>query len=486
MKIMIKVIFIFYILVQSLFSYDTDTITQKNESSSINLSDYVYFTKDINGSLSAIDIFHSTKLKIAPHGGQIKNQMGPFWSKVKIKNNTMKSKSILLYNILPGTNYIDVYIYKNDKLIKKYLLGDMRKQETKEIVNRHSIFELNLEKNESYTIISKVDNYNINNVSWILSKYSTYNTIQSNKILIYGFIGGFFLLFIILNFALFITYKSKAYLILALYTAVYAFYYLAVQGLFYQLNIGINIEFLTLYIWIAPLISSSLLLLFVLVYFEIIKYYKKIYFLSIIMMLSNISVIALMTYAFFIDQQYFKYSFLIGLSSIVNAFFLLLTGLYMKEIGSKYFLLGQFILVISVIVATLSIYGVITFHTIYRDIVNIALIIDVILLLTAQYLKTRNYIKILENTKSALIEHARFTSMGTAITDITHQWKYPLSHIGLSVTLIETILKNKKEALVKNLEVEIPKMTYSLKLMKNTIDEFSNYYSKSIKNPPFH
>jgi len=51
--------------------------------------------------------------------------------------------------------------------------------------------------------------------------------------------------------------------------------------------------------------------------------------------------------------------------------------------------------------------------------------------------------------------------------------------------MIESLLKNKKESLIPTIETELPKISYSLNLMKKTIDEFSAYYSQDITKNDF-
>ena len=60
----------------------------------------------------------------------------------------------------------------------------MREQSSKDLLGRFSMFELSLQAGESFTIISKVDNFNVTNLSWIMN--------QNNLFLI---LLGFSLLF---------------------------------------------------------------------------------------------------------------------------------------------------------------------------------------------------------------------------------------------------------------------------------------------------
>ena len=196
-------------------------------------------------------------------------------------------------------------------------------------------------------------------------------------------------------------------------------------------------------------------------------------------------VILVISYAVLVDSEYSKYSFLTGISIIINSIYLLVVGIYMKEVGSKFYLLGQAFLVLAVLFSTLSVFGVITYYDIYRHLVTIALFIDIIFLLIAQTLKTKHSISLLNNSKISLMENSRYSSVGLAINNITHQWKHPLTHLGLSFTLIEAVIKNKQEEALKYISDELPKISYSIDLMKKTIDEFSGYYSKNIIKEDF-
>ena len=171
--------------------------------------------------------------------------------------------------------------------------------------------------------------------------------------------------------------------------------------------------------------------------------------------------------------------------AIVNATVLVVAGFYMREIGSKFYLLGQAFLFFAIILSSLSVFGFIDFYEFHSYIVIVAILIDLVLLFVAQSLKTKHNLTLLQQSKIALIENSRYSSMGLAIHNITHQWKHPLTHLGLSMLMIETILKNKKEELIPALERELPKISYSIALMKKTMDEFSSYYSKGIAKSDF-
>lgn len=46
-------------------------------------------------------------------------------------NISDKKQELFFRNIRPGIDYIDIYILKNKKVVKKFFLGDLREQEKK-------------------------------------------------------------------------------------------------------------------------------------------------------------------------------------------------------------------------------------------------------------------------------------------------------------------------------------------------------------------
>jgi two-component system, sensor histidine kinase LadS len=478
-----KLFLLILLFVTNLFSNDVFIVDKKIQE--FNASSYIFYIQDKNNSLNAEEILKSNTLQQLKNNGQLPNISGPFWSRFEIKNDTSELRHLLIYNILAGTNYIDVFLYKNNILEKQYLLGDMREQSTREILSRYSAFELTLKPDESYTIISKVDNYNIVNLSWIVSDYNYYISNESKKLLFFGLFGGVFILFSILSFILYFIYKEKSYMTVGVYTLLIILYLYSVQGINYNLDIGMNLEFSTISAWTVPSMTSMLLLLFTKQFFSIKEKYIKFYYVMLTLFIVHGFVFSITLYGLLVNPYFLKYSFLIGISVVATNIYLVVAGLYMKEVGSKYYLLGQIISIFAVILITISIFGIIPYFEIYRNLTLISNFIDIILLLIAQTIKTKYKINLLNSRKLALVEHSRFSAMGYAINNITHQWKHPLTHLGSSIALIEAIAKNKKESIIEYLNQELPKISYSINLMKNTLDEFSNYYTKDMKKENF-
>jgi two-component system, sensor histidine kinase LadS len=480
---MIKLIFATLLLTLTLFGSETFEI--KGSLNHFNSSTYMGYIQDTNDSLTPEMVLEADNLETLNKNGQIGNKFGPFWSRLEIKNSTDEIKNLILYNGVPGINYIDVYIYKNTLLKESHLLGDMREPSTKELQGRHSMFELVLAPDEELIIISKVNNYNITNLGWIISDNNLFFNHESLKLVMFGLLGGGLLFYIALNIVLLYIYRKIIYFVIAIWTWSILIFIYSLQGVIHVLDLGLNLTFITLYAWIHPHVGYTLLMLFTILFFDLKNRYKKTAYTLYLLIFCHFLMILTLSYGVYVDHSYMKYFGFTGLLAIINATVLIVAGLYMREIGSKFYLLGQMLLFFAIILSSLSIFGFIDFYEFHSYIVIIAIILDLGLLFIAQSLKTKHTIDKLNTNKLALIEQSRFSAMGYAINNITHQWKHPLTHLGTSLALIDAMIKNKKDEAIPLIENELPKANYSINLMKKTLDEFSNYYTKELKKGNF-
>ncbi|NOQ29575.1 MAG: hypothetical protein GQ570_00480 [Helicobacteraceae bacterium] len=471
-----------FILALASYLHATQVLELKKGFQGCDASTNIYYINDRNNTFTSLDILKKENLKQAPEGGQLEPSIGPFWSKLSLKNISKDIQNIVLYNKLPGMNYIDVFVYKDEKLINSYLLGDLRKQNQREYLNRYSMFELNLLPNEEVTIVSKADNYNMNNISWLIQTPQKFLEVESTVLILLGSAAGFFLLFSFINLIFFAIYKTVTYLIIAMHTFVWFLYTLSINGILYQLDINLNLDFITLISWLVPMIGISLLLLFTYYFFNMREKYLKIAFIVKVLIFINLLLALMNILGFYLDQAYLKATIFVGFSVAISTIFLFLIGLYMKEVGSKYFLLGQLVFLVAVFLTASGVLGIITYHEYYRYLLTIGISIDMVFLLIAQYVKTKYTIDKIKKSKDMLIDQSHFSSIGQAIGNIAHQWKVPLTEVGTSFLLIETTMHHDKENLIKNLTNEIPKISLSLEHMKKTIDEFLHFYTtNSIK-----
>lgn len=466
--------------------FASDVLMLKEDVKTLNASSHIYYIQDKNAEYNASDILHSSTLTLSNKNGHLGNRQGPFWSKLSIRNDSNKSRTLILYNPLPGTNYIDVYLYQNSILKKSIMLGDMYEQKNRPFVNRYSAFELLLAPSEQITIISKVSNFTIVNIAWVIEEPTLFIEEQSKFLIVFSLIGGIFIFFMIISFIYYLFYKKITYLIISLFVLSTFFYQFALQGIFYALDIGINLKVNTSIAWGGAALNAILLLLFAYYFFDMKEKYKKSSYSLIFLIIIIILIILGIIYALLIDDRYFLIlAPMTGLSYLFSVIFLTIIALYTKEVGSKYYISGQIIIFVAVVINTLAILNMIEFHNSYRYIITVSVMVDVVLLFIAQSLKTKRDLGKLYQAKVMLMEQSRFASMGQAIGHITHQWKHPLTLMGTSVALLETILRHDKKNTIMHLEKELPSMTHSIEHMKKTMMELSHYYSGKLERIDF-
>lgn len=237
-------------------------------------SNFLYHIQDINNKFTATDILNNPNLKLTSkvHLGQAD---GPFWTKLTLKNSSEKKQFLSLYNPVAGTNYVDVYIFKNYKQITFHQLGDLQEQTKREEISRYSMFNLFLDKKEEVTIIARVENYSIYNIGWNIKKKSSYTHTEILYTLYFGIFTGIAILFAFYHLFAYRIYKKLTYLIVTLNVLFVLMYLHGVNGTLYQVNMGINLDLITAITWNAGTLIIIGLTLFPYYFFNLKNNYPK-------------------------------------------------------------------------------------------------------------------------------------------------------------------------------------------------------------------
>lgn len=416
------------------------------------------------------------------------NSTGPFWTKLTIKNDTNNFKQLALYNDLSGMNLIDVYLVKNNQLSKTLFLGDFREQSLRDILSRYSSFILQLEPNEEITIVSKFENYLIYSLNWEIISPETFFNKETKILFMFGIFGGMLILFLMFNILNGLLYKKIEYFFISgLALSIFSYEY-SFNGILYFLDININLQLITAIVWNTTSVGGIFIALFSITFFKLYEKYKIFFYISSTFVVIFFCLVFLVLYAQFIDNYFFSYYWLILLTMIITIFYLNIMAIYMfskKEIGSTYYLIGNTILLIAVLINTIGIIGVVNYDEKMKYLVPTAYLIDVISMLISLHIKNKLEQKELKKAKMLVMEQSRFSSLGQAIGHISHQWRAPLSKIGTSITLLETVYEHKIEELNETFKNKLPLIKNSIELMKKSIDEFSNFYGVRKKDEEF-
>ncbi|MBN2722015.1 MAG: sensor histidine kinase [Campylobacterales bacterium] len=442
-------------------------------------TEHIYTPQEILKS----NLTKATKTQI----GAIK---GPFWTKLTISNTTDFDKTLAFYNPIAGMNAIDVFIYEDGKLIQKHVLGDLREQKIKDVLFFHSVFMLHIAPKQTFTIISKLENYGLYNIGWEILTLKEYHNFDFTLTLTYAFLGGFLFFYIFYVLYLYKIHRKIGYLILIVQSLSILLYIYAAYGVFYRLDIGLSLHFITTVAWTISGITMMTMASFAYVFFGVSKKYPKIKwmlitlfgFFGLIFFLGIF--IALGTNPDF--STWFSY---FPAMMVLNYILLFCVAIYMyfkKEIGWYYYLFGQGTLLSFIVIYMMAVFGIIDVSRYITLIIPLALVVDSTFMLFSQYLQAQVEKKTMMEQKELLLEQSRFYSIGLALGSIVHQWKHPLTQLGTTITMLDTIYREKPKELDRYTSDAMPSIKYSIEQMQFVLDEFSTMYHTS-KNPePFY
>ena len=476
-----KFILIFALFLTKLFAYET--LDLANIPSVKNIKEFQYCIADKNDSLDFKDILNNENLEQLK-----KSNLGylqqTYWCKTYITNSSNEEKSIILSNPRPGMDYIDVFIFKNNQLVKEFYLGDMVALENRSYPSVFNNFELKLKANETSVIISKYKSVGNLEASWIAYDFESFLENESiNFILIFSTFGFFFAMMIYKIFIYF-HIKDKEYLVYALALACIILSQASLQGTLHYFFYGIIDSFtITLFCWNITHLFLVFLWLFTFYFFNITKK-SRFYYPLLIVIYYNILITIFYTLAY-IWVDILKFTPVIAAIAFFESILLLLFSLVMyfqKKAGSGYFLMGHFLYIISVFMYILNLQGTVEFSILNHHSTAIGLFL-VVLFMSLALSKKFKVIKEENKRQKELIEkNKQFTMIGTTISYVTHQWKQPLSILGAQISSVLAKIDNEPNSKAIEFQDKIYKLENNLSYINNTLSHIKSIFTiKDIK-----
>ncbi|MGB5792740.1 7TM diverse intracellular signaling domain-containing protein [Poseidonibacter sp.] len=443
----------------------------------INQNDsHVFITKDEKSSISEI----KKKEFIFYRKNNFPRTSNIIWSKIVIRNSKDKEKKLFLRNIRSGIDYINVYILKNDVLVKTLLLGDLREQNTKDIISKKSSFEWLFDKDSIYTIYFKYKSLGAISNQWEIYEQKDFLIQENTESLIWGAISGIIIAIIFYNFLQFLSTKNKSFLFYILSSFFSLMYLLSLNGILYALNLGINLYFITISTWIFAYLFIIFTILLVINLFEETKsgiIYKLLVFLIYIQLI----ILVLLSIGFY-ENKYHYDIVQIDILSLLSFFLVFIISaieLYKHKNVSFYFLLGQTFYITCFIYITLEIIGIIPISYHSWIILPFGLLLEVIFISVALNKRLEYNEKEKDRMEKELLEQSRFINAGKTISYIIHQIKHPISQLGSQINLIEATLMFDKDNLPKIIKSKLPKIKSTFEY----INEISHSVETLFLNP---
>ena len=443
------------------------------------IKDFEYFEDKNNQTiLEVINKKQWQKTKDKINFGYTQN---PYWIKFEIVVND--SNSILTLNDYEYS-YIDIYITKDNKVIKSYKSG-VRQAVDKELLPfRKTSLTLDLDTNVKHEIYIRASSkiHPLNLPIQILKK-EPFNKLVAYDTSIMIFYFFILILMFIYNIFLYIITRIKYYILYLtyLFTLVLTTFYTSGYAKIYLFNeSGLN-NLQVFFFKIAGLIMFCSLMILISSFLKLNKLSHKIIKYSyitlitisilnwilifttgkttliIINFLNLLSLAIIVLISLFIFRRIFKFDML---SIIISCIWLPLSLGIGMFISNKIFMYTS-PLVVEYIMKVLFIY-----ETIF------------ISLLLAYHMKfverekNKTEIELLKKEK-LLIRANKLTSMGEMLNSIAHQWKQPLSRINSIVFKSYNLLEENKSDKLKK---ELLKIENETSYMSNTISSLLSFF----------
>ena len=452
---------------------DTDTKFATTTHSQITI-------EDPDHTLTKEDILHnnfpsfSTKIKF-PHSHSI------YWTKGRIKNSSNQPLGLIGRNLRAGTDFIDVYIYDDEKLIATHLLGDLRAQASKELLSTKSVFYVVLEPNTTYTIITKYQCYGAFDLYWEFLNPQDYSYINGLENIAHGVFGGIILALIIYNLMLYFTFKETMFL----YYITHGFFVwwlsFSLAGVFYFLDIGLELEFLTASTWIAPALMVIFMLLFIKEFFQIERKTKLFFYLILFFIVTLLGYLCTFIYGYFTDLYILSRVSPVFINILFIAYLFVLVialwGVKNKIEGAKFILIGESIYLLALVYTTFIIKGNLENSSYSSFMIPLGIVSEMIFFALALGSRIKKIKLELENRKLISLQEEHYTQYGKIVGNISHQWKQPLSFLASEIMYLNTLkLLGRENEITDQFLLTAPKLNYTIELMGQTINLFNEFY----------
>lgn len=482
-----KIILICCLLLTNILLADNITAESKEkklilleQTGLINNTEYNYCKIDKESIFDPISIKNNTTMS-----KMSKSNLGyisdTYWCKFQIVNNSNKTKTYILTNPRPGVDYIDVTVFKDDKISKEYLLGDMLPLENRSYTSVFSNFELELEQNQSATIVSKYQTVGNLEVSWNIQELKAFLEYENlNFILIFIFFGFVFALMIYKAF-FFIYLKDSIYLVYTILLFSVLVSQASLQGsLHYFLYDLIDYKTITLSSWIFTHIFLVAMWIFTYQFFNINK--KSKFHLPFKIIISYNIVVTLIYCFAYVELGILKITPLILLTALIESLLLLIFAVIMviqRKPGSNYFLIGHLLYVISVIYYILILSGNLEFSLLYRHITPLGLFMVIVFMSMA--LSKRFQI-----LKHEIDKNKDYVTIGKTIAFVAHEWKQPISILSSQVMNISAKIDHYPNEPIGSLDRNLKDINNSISLLNNILDSVKKIFlSEKIEKETF-
>jgi len=452
-------------------SFDVNTIKENK------LSSYVSYIKIHNQEhINPYTLLSSQKFESIKNPNLGEHFENAIWTKVQLKNSSKDGVEIHLLNTVPLTQKIDVFVFENGTLLQEIPLGVATQSDKEYMYNRYNSFELLVKPEYEYTILTKIYNPKGRiNAEWVAMSKDAFQYFLFKDSIIWGIIFGILSLLFILLVLFYIIFENKSFLSYLLYILLFSIYLFVDNGFSTLLFGNGELDLILSHLSRYPIVLVYIL--FLDEYLQLSKnkkypiLFKIIYIYSIYLALTSwVIIFSPIIYSF--NKLHFMLTLL--------TFFILLFITIQESIKTKtiplFYIFGQLSLILGYLFLLLASLQIIPIKASNQQFMGIFVSLEMIFFTIAIFAKMKKVVEIKEKHEKLILSQSHFSTIGQTLKNIAHQWKVPTVRLGTLIAELESIFY--KEKMSNNRTDEIfDQMRNSTEFMKNTITEFSNFYS---------
>lgn len=418
-------------------------------------------------------------------------QLTPIYTKMVLKNTSYKQNNYIIYNPRSTIDFLDVYIFKDKKLIKELKLGDMRpNNQQKEFQGKYAYFNLNLEPNIEYTIYTKLEGVGIISSQWIITSVSNFLKKYSFEFIVFSIYTGLMLFLIFQNTLHYLSIKSKIFNIYSLYIASMLLSQLSLHGYTQLFNSKIDPKFLSELPWFVSILTIVFAIYFFTEFFKLRRNNLTLYKLHLALIFINIISFIILLYSVLFQHELY----ILLINTIIDNFFTvdilattLLAG-FNVYIGYKNKIAGT----VQFMLGFITLSAIMTFHVVVDAITPIqtnfsippsifGATIEFIFISYALSLQIKDLYKKEKTSKKLLLEYSNLAKVGKSVGNMIHQWRAPIVNIGTMTTNLEATYKYAPEKLNANIENYINNINKITHNMNDTMFNLLGFYKQTNK-----
>lgn len=437
--------------------------------------------EDKNNSLNIDSIVNNKQIFTPSNKTNLGIKKYPIWAYSKIINKTKETKELIFSNPRAGTDFIDVYILDENKILKQFFLGDMTAQEKREFIYRKSAFLFELESNKEYEIIIRYRSFGAIDINWEIYEQNLYLSYITKESLVFGLISGVILLilvYIIFIDRIFPSISHKIYFFIMLGSLMTQF---SVTGIFYQIGVPSYIN--TIFSWSVGTAAAAFIGIFPIFFFNLKKLMPK---TTILLYVLNAGLVV-----FSIIYLFYPYkNDLLYLASSSNLLFFIVSlvlicvsiRLYLQKVeGYFYYLLGNTAFTITVVYFSLGLLGIVKADKFFYFSLGIGSVLNILFMGMAI---VERLFRIKKEKDEALIlinKYSKLSTIGQAMINISHQWKEPINHIYYAINNIQAAKEFKDPNLENIIDESLKDIKNTTIYMQDTGKNFLNLYEDTNK-----